>query len=384
MFCKAEYGRRGQTPRTARERRRSLACAAAGVCAMIAGAAATPAAASPAAQPEAQVLRGFFAWDGALVASRGGAPAGTYDNLFRGGVMADGPVLGLSTDWQFDATFACTQNGRSISDEVRDVQGVINLDAGSRCRPYTLSAARDLGGLGARLGLIPADQYFDVADSCGVMLNSSFGVEPTWSRNTIAPIYPTAGVGVMVTWRRGAWIDRAGLFQADPNRLDSAFHEGALFIDEVVYHDATARGGTYKIGLWGYRPHGSTPGSLPPANWGLYLITEQPLVRGDASGGTAFVRLGLSPDAASEVPLDLQAGVAVPAPLPGRPDDQLSLGVAVAELHGGRTETAFEATYVLAVSGYVWLQPDLQYVLHPGGIHRPATVLALRLHLEFE
>ena len=383
MFCKAKHRRRGQTAKTARQRRRSLAGVVAGVCVMIAGAAASPAAASPATQREVQVLRWFFTWDGAVVAGHGGAaPGGSYDNLFRAGVMADGPALGLSPAWQFDATFACTENGRSISDEVGDIQGVINLDADSRCRPYTLSAARNFGGLSARLGLIPADQYFDVADSCGVLLNSSFGVEPTWSRNTIAPIYPTAGVGAMVTWRGGAWLDRAGLFQAAPNRLDSAFHEGALFLDEVEYHDAET--GTYKIGLWGYRPHGGTLGSLPPANWGLYFIAEHSLMMGGTSRATAFLRLGLSPDAASEVPLDLQAGVAVPAPLPGRPDDQLSLGVAVAELQDGRTETAIEATYVLAMSGHVSLQPDLQYVLHPGGIHRPATVLALRLHLEFD
>ena len=225
---------------------------------------------------------------------------------------------------------------------------------------------------------------FDVADSCGVLLNSSFGVEPSWSRNTVAPIYPTAGAGAMVTWRGGAWLDRAGIFQADPNRLDSAFHEGALLLDEVVYHDAAAGSGTYKIGFWGYRPRSGTPGSLPPANWGLYLIAEHSLMMGSASRATAFFRLGLSPGAASDVPLDLQAGVAVPAPLPGRPDDQLSLGLAVAELHGGRTETAIEATYVLAMSGHFSLQPDLQYVLHPGGTHAPATVLALRLHLEFD
>lgn len=379
MFCKASRRSCRHTAKQSR-RRRCLARVVAGVCLTIA-AAASPATAAHGVQPNPQALHWSFSWDSAVIADMGGvAPGSSTDNLFRAGMDADGPALGLSAAWHFAATVACTQNGRSISDEVGDVQGVINLDAESRCRPYTLSAARDFGGLRATLGLIPADQYFDVADSCSALLNSSFGVEPTWSRNTVAPIYPTAGAGAMVSWRRGAWLDRAGLFQADPNRLDSAFREGALLIDEVVYHDAVAGSGIYKIGIWGYHLRSRAPDSLPRANWGLYLITEQPLA-GDA---TAFFRIGLSPDAASGIPLDLQAGVSVPAPLPRRPDDQLSLGVALAELRDGRTETAFEATYVLAISGHVSLQPDLQYVLYPGGTQPSATVLALRLHLEID
>ncbi len=381
MFCKANRTIRGQTAKKLRQQRHSLACAMVGVCIITIGAAASPATASPTAQPNAQAVRWSFTWDGAVIASAGGvAPSGSTDNLFRASIAAGGPALGLSTAWHFDATFACTQNGRSISDEVGDIQGVINLDADSRCRPYRLSVARDLGGgVSAQAGLIPADQSFDVADSCGVLLNSSFGVEPTWSRNTAAPIYPTAGIGAMVTWRRGPWLDRAGLFQANPNRLGSAFEDGALFLDELVYDGAGS--GAYKIGVWDYRPHRGTTDTLPSSNWGLYIIAEQLLATGDA---TAFFRIGLSPDAASDVPLDFQTGVAVPAPLPSRPGDQLSLGVALAELHGGRTETAFEATYVLAISEQASLQPDLQYVLNPGGTHAAATVLALRLHLQFD
>ncbi|MDE3115997.1 MAG: hypothetical protein KGL26_10385, partial [Pseudomonadota bacterium] len=167
-----------------------MALFAAGICLMIA-AGASPATAAPAAQPDAQALHWSFSWDGAVVASAGGAaPGSSTDNLFRAGIAADGAALGLPTAWHFAVTFACTQNSRSISDDVEDIQGVINLDADSRCHLYTLSAARDFGGLRATLGLIPADQYFDVADSCSALLNSSFGVEPTWSRNTVAPIYP--------------------------------------------------------------------------------------------------------------------------------------------------------------------------------------------------
>lgn len=331
-----------------------------------------------------RALQWHFSWDGAGIVSQGGKAAGkSYDNLFKAGVSAEGSMLGLSQAWDFRATFACTQNSRSISAYAGDIQGVINLDAGSRCRPVRISARRALGRhLNARLGLIPADHYFDVAESSGLLLNSSFGVEPTWSHNTIAPIYPTEGTGAMLTWHGGSALNRVGVFQGNPQELDTTFREGEVVIDEFAWHALKGVTATYKLGIWDYRSQNSGQSHLPHSNWGLYLITEQPL-SGDSSNASAFFRLGLSPNAQSAIPLDVQAGLLIPDPLPNRLHDRLSFGVALAKLRGGHTETALEATYSMAISKHIWLQPDLQFVLDPGGNGPPATVLALRAHVQF-
>jgi porin len=66
------------------------------------------------------------------------------------------------------------------------------------------------------------------------------------------------------------------------------------------------------------------------------------------------------------------------------------LGLAVADgmltKTRGRDETAFELTYKFQVSDQIYLQPEMQYVLHPGGTDvqlKNATVGLVRLGLEF-
>lgn len=78
--------------------------------------------------------------------------------------------------------------------------------------------------------------------------------------------------------------------------------------------------------------------------------------------------------------------------MPGRPEDRLALGVAVAS-HGsaGREalrnsggdpapETALEGTWQVHVTPWLMVQPDLQFVLNPGADKqaKAATVFGLR------
>ena len=52
----------------------------------------------------------------------------------------------------------------------------------------------------------------------------------------------------------------------------------------------------------------------------------------------------------------------------------------------GRDETAIELTYKVQVTSQIYLQPEMQYVVHPGGTDmklKNATVGLVRLGLEF-
>jgi porin len=66
------------------------------------------------------------------------------------------------------------------------------------------------------------------------------------------------------------------------------------------------------------------------------------------------------------------------------------LGLAVADgmltKERGKDEITFELTYKVQVSYQIYLQPEMQYVVHPGGTEVPlknATVGLVRLGLEF-
>ncbi len=322
--------------------------------------------------------------DSERVTNLGGgiAPGSATDHLLKARLWIDGALFGLPAGSRLAAGFIHTWDGRPGATLVGDAQGFSNIAATPRSSLYTLYYRQRLADSGwtVRLGLVPADRYFDTADSAGLLINSSFGVQPTWSANTVAPIYPTAGIGAMATWSDGRWRNRAGVFQADPRARGSAFERGFLLLDEVNFGASAAT--TYKVGAWSYHPHDPPSAPLPKTTWGGYAIAEHAL-NAAANAPTAFVRVGWSPPKASVIPLGFQIGVLVPAPFTTRPDDQLSLGIASAHLRDQGVETAYEATYLIALSRHVSLQPDVQYVANPGGTYPDATVATLRLHAEF-
>jgi len=57
----------------------------------------------------------------------------------------------------------------------------------------------------------------------------------------------------------------------------------------------------------------------------------------------------------------------------------------VARCDQGRTneETAIEVFYKARVSPWISLEPELQYIIAPSGIHPDALVVGLRFQLDF-
>ncbi|MDE2152190.1 MAG: carbohydrate porin [Betaproteobacteria bacterium] len=360
----------------------SLALAVGAAAAAAAPASAAAMADAPADAPPASPVNWTFSLDSEIVDNLGGgiAPGSVGDTLARLGFVLDGGAAGLAQGSRIKATLQRTQSGQPSATRIGDAQSVTNIEAPSRSRVYELWYGQPAGrNWELRAGLIAADAHFDVLDSAGLLFNGSFGAEPIWSGNTVAPIFPVSGIGAMATWHSGAWTSRSGVFQADPQDRSSAFRRGQAWMEEGAYHGS----GTYKLGAWSYRPDGSADAQLPRANWGTYFSADQPLEGGD-NPPSAFLRAGWSPRGVGAVDYDLQAGLLVPGPLAGRAQDQFSLGLARARFRGLGTETTYEATYQIALAPHLALQPDLQYVVHPGGILPSALVASLRLHVGFE
>jgi porin len=88
-------------------------------------------------------------------------------------------------------------------------------------------------------------------------------------------------------------------------------------------------------------------------------------------------------------------GLTFTAPFPSRAQDALGLAVAAsrngshyerAQMAAGAPaagETTMELTYLAQLGSWLSVQPDLQYVIHPGGTRstRNAVVLGLRFAL---
>jgi porin len=106
---------------------------------------------------------------------------------------------------------------------------------------------------------------------------------------------------------------------------------------------------------------------------------------------------GFSPQASSPVSLYTQAGFLISGCIPTRRADKISLGFAWARLGQNAIGTAaknswpaagyesvLEGTWVLQATPAFALQPDLQYVIHPGATERHANsvVVGIRAVLE--
>ncbi len=197
------------------------------------------------------------------------------------------------------------------------------------------------------------------------------------------------------------------------------FDDGIFAIYEAAYkwnQEDGSKGlpGTYKLGGWyGNQSYpdvnqGTTSGGSPksyPGNWGIYFIADQMVWRKppavtdpkDAKSTPAatcandqglglFWRVGGSPADRNTISFYTDGGLNYKGLIPGRDQDILGLGVAYAKISDDLStfeqesnstngidapvqdyEIAIEATYIAQLAPWWTVQPDIQYIVHPGG-----------------
>ncbi len=329
--------------------------------------------------------------------------------------------------------------------QIQNTKGGIDAAAGSISPPSSIDAfqttrlfdlwfQQDFGSYGSlRFGQINADAEFYLSNTAGGLINGTFG----WGNNLAAnmlsggPAYPLATPGVRLKLTPSDdFTALAAVFSGDPagpncsnpdpqqcDRYGTtfSFDGGALFMGEVQYrinHGKHAVGlpGVYKIGGWyatadftdqhyGNGAGGALlsladPSAPPPAmhrgNGGIYAIADQMVWRGGDSSVNVFLRGSVAPADRNLVSYYVDGGFGVNGPLPGRPNDTFTFGVAYTKIStdavaldrdfldlGGPpyavrdAETVFEASYAAQLAPWWTVQPDLQYILRPSGGQDP-------------
>lgn len=357
-----------------------------------------------------------------------------------------GIALGVDLDkllgWTGAKVYANALNihGRGASRTLLggNLMTVSNIEARSTTRLYRLYFEQSLfeDRASIRLGQIAADDEFITSDTAGGLINGTFG----WPLLTAAdvrgggPAYPLPQPGVRLQVKPAADLTlRAAAFsgnpggrncpsgdpqQCDPNGIKFPFSGGTFWIGEAAYSVNSEKGapglpGVYKLGFW--HETGTFPAQLDPTtsrrgNWGAYAVVDQAVWRrpgSDEQGLNVFLRLGGAPSDRNFISFYADAGIGFRAPFVGRPDDVVTLGGAFGHisaeaaqadrLAGPPTpvrdyEAVIELSYKATVLPGWTVQPDLQYIIHPGGnIESPirpevipnALVLGLRNTLAF-
>ena len=126
---------------------------------------------------------------------------------------------------------------------------------------------------------------------------------------------------------------------------------------------------------------------------GTYVVAEQKLA---PSKVDAFLRLGFAQEDRAFVSVGLDTGINFTGLIPGRPADVLGIGFIYARISRDFAraqpdaplwghESVIEVTYKIVFAPWLMVQPDFQYVVHPGGSTAlpNATVVGIRLDVLF-
>ena len=300
--------------------------------------------------------------------------------------------------------------------------------------------------LSLRAGLLGLDAEFCISDQALLFLNGTFGLPALMTQNLVnsGPQYPMATPGVRLALHPVSWLRlRAAISQANPFSQSENLHNfnwnfgpsgGLLSMNEaeVAWGEGkTARvlPGKAKAGFWIQTgPTATLPDEWsfgPPSSVaycsGFYGVWDQILYRADekgqASGGKkpvipegkeadeapekglkSFLRIGFSPQPASPLSFYTDAGFVYTGLLPSRPEDKLGLAFCYGEVSqsykslglqqdipGPSFESVVELTYSCRLAPNIALQPDIQYVLHPGGSQQygNALVVGFRAIVDF-
>jgi len=323
------------------------------------------------------------------------------------------------------------QGGRESGKNIGNLITVDNAEGVPALRLYTLWLQQSLWGdtVNVRLGQLAADDEFAVSKVGTLFVNSTFGWPAAISANLPSggPAYPlaTPGVRLKIAFNdQLSWM--TGVFDGDPagrpNGQDAQYRnhdgtnfslaEGSFTITELGYavnqgKDDAGLAGGYKLGAW-YNSErfndqrwDSKGLSLADANstgtgkplrgdWGVYGVIDQMLIReqpGADQGLSVFLRAGASPSDRNVVSAYVDGGVAYKGLWAERPDDTVGFAFATAivsdrlsaldndtrRINNQPTrpvrdaETVLELSYQAQLAPWWTLQPDLQYVIHPGG-----------------
>jgi porin len=205
--------------------------------------------------------------------------------------------------------------------------------------------------------------------------------------------------------------------EGDQHGVDFSLHGPAFIIGEVGYRrnygkDATGLPGNLKLGA--YFNGGSAavfnsgptsqPSEIPQARYGFYVVGDQAVVRwGDPADRRhlgVFGAFACAPDQrVNQLPYFFDAGMVAYGFLPSRPRDFTGFGLAYgsyssdlrsAEVIRSMTapgvgvqnwEMTLELTYGCAVRPGLLLQPDLQYLINPGGNATIPNALAVGMNV---
>jgi porin len=299
--------------------------------------------------------------------------------------------------------------------DLGNLVSVSNIESRPGTRLFDLWVQQSLldNALSLRFGQLAADDEFFVSQYAPLFVNSTFGWPAILGVNLPdgGPAYPVARPGLRARLALSPRLTvTAGLFSGDPVADASGFDfhmNGDLFAISELAASMTnfSLPATFKLGGWIHSGHfqnqrydtahfslaDPASGGIPASrrgDYGGYAILDQLLWRRDGtsdSGLGAFLRLGGNSAERNLIQFHADGGLTFAGPF-GRDNDTVGLAMSYEEVSAAQAglaqdyqritgvpvpapdfESALELSYQAQLASWWIIQPDMQWIIHPGG-----------------
>jgi len=344
--------------------------------------------------------------------SQGFTYSGTLQDLVSWDLQKFLGAPGLS--FNVGASYA---SGRSLSEEyignVFTAQSAFNGKGNVNLQQMYLQQQFIDGALTVGLGRLAPANLFATLPMLNNYVNggiNSFPGSLNINDSTFTASPPGVEWGAQAIYRVTTTVQvAAGVYNTNPhaaagkdNGVNFAFQQsntGVLTIAQISYLYNEAQGdvgmpGEYTLG-GSYDSNTfqslSNPVSTERGGYSLYALFQQMVYREGGSGSrkglTVWGEATISPKpSVSRMPYFLGSGLSYQGIIPGREKDTASLGVIYGSFsrHIPQTssETAIEANYRIALTPWLSIMPDVQYIVKPGGNSSIPNAVAIGSQLE--
>ena len=358
---------------------------------------------------------GFFAQylTGGFANTLGGRETGVrYTGFAQLGMNADLTRVAGWQDARFQIRWLSYHGGTPSSDLVGQfsAQNVSGTEADdSFVRFYTIYIEQLLfdGMLAIKGGQLAADDDFMVCRVCGIFVNATLGDTTSLADGLSVPIYPLAAPGLYAELHpTPSWIVRAGVYTGDTGEDESSnfgfdwgfdHEQGVVLAGEVgVRTRFFDRDGSVLAGVIGSTGR-TADDERRRGLYGLYAIVDQDLLRDDRGRPVlaAFTRVGSGPQKNRALQRwFVDVGLIKYGVFAGQDSVGLALGYSRfssdyvrdqrnAGQNVTRRQALIELTYQVQLTGWLSLQPDLQYFVGPHFSRDDALAVGLQAVIDF-
>ena len=313
--------------------------------------------------------------------------------------------LDRAVGWRGGTAFASLLNniGGRPNDLAGTLQGVNNIEVGGPdlllYQAWVQQSFAD-DRLSVLIGKYDLNSEFYANDAASHLIAPAFGIgsELAATGPNGPSIFPRTDLAIRLRAGDERHYVQAVAIRAPRGTTDDGGRRSTLFVAEA------GRQGTlsFAVGGWAYSrrppriiPPGVSTGPGEAASHGIYASVKTDLTGQAEQPGhwRAFARAGWSDGRTTPFAGGFQVGVTGRGIVPTRPDSQLSIGVASADLSTpyrranpagepalAGSEGTVELTYRAQLLPFLTIQPDVQYVRRPGGLRdaEDAIILGLR------